>query len=156
MGFETIWKGVYQDMATELELWSVLGNHDYGGVCYTKGWDQQIWYTYQQDKWVMSGQYWMRTVQYKDFKADFFFLDGNEHDTPNEGVKDGGHSPCQTGLVDDTMGGPPDPLNKNAHCEAKYYPGARGNCQASGPHSPGHCIQWFADLVNAQYNWVTK
>lgn len=144
--FETVWKGVYEDMATTLEWWSVLGNHDYGGVCYIKGWDQQIWYTYQQDKWVMPGQYWMRTVQYKDFKADFFFLDGNEHDTPNEGVSDAGHSICQTGLEG----------TKSPFCQAQYYPGTGGDCQVSGPHNPGHCVQWFADLVAAQYNWITK
>lgn len=144
--FETVWKGIYESVATELEWWSVLGNHDYGGVCYIKGWDQQIWYTYQQDKWVMPGQYWMRTVQYKDFKVDFFMLDGNDADTPNQGVSVANHNICQTGLEG----------TKEPFCQAEYYPGSGGDCPVSGPHNPGHCVQWFQDLVNQQYNWLVK
>jgi hypothetical protein len=87
----------------------------------------------------------MRTVQYKDFKADFFFLDGNWFDTPNTGVgKEPEHNICN-----------PD-SNPGHFCEQEYYPGTGGDCQDSGPHNPGGCTQWFDDLQTAQYNWVVK
>jgi len=98
----------------------------------------------------MPGQYWMRTVQYKDFKADFFFLDGNWKDTPPGGEGGGPlgyrHNICQTGLEG----------TKEAHCQAEFYPGTGADCLASGPHNPGHCVQFFEDLITAQYNWVVK
>merc|ERR1719384_708744 len=73
--FQSMWRDVYPGDLTKMEWWGVLGNHDYGGVCYIKGWDQQIYYTWHDDKWVLPAQYWKRTVQYENFKAEFFLTE---------------------------------------------------------------------------------
>jgi len=65
-----------------IEWMSVLGNHDYGGVCYIKAWDQQILYTWSESgRWVMPGQYYSRKVYFKTTTVDFWFLDNNVLDT---------------------------------------------------------------------------
>jgi len=145
--FEMVWKQVYPGELTErMEWWGVLGNHDYGGVCYVKGWDQQVMYTYDPEgaKWMVPGQYWMRSVQYKNMKIDFFFVEGSWADT-----KDGGggqdikHDICQYG-----QGG------TGRFCENEYYPGSGADCAATGPHNGGDCENWFRSMWGAQYKWL--
>jgi len=143
--FDYVWKGVYKGASgnIEMEWWSVLGNHDYGGVCYTKGWDQQILYTWEQDsKWIMPGQYWMRSAQYKNMKIDFFFVDGSWLDT-----KDGGggvaanHDICQY----QTKATSVDKI-----CDASPV------CGETGPRSGGDCENWFKTLQSGQFEWLTN
>jgi len=142
--FQYVWKGVYTgELTTRMEWWSVLGNHDYGGVCYTKGWDQQILYTYTEDKWLMPGQYWMRSVQYKNMKMDFFFVDGSWLDTKDGG---GGQAPnhdiCQF-----------NPKNiPDAICHQPFTT----QCGSTGPSNGGDCENWFRTLWSAQYKWLMK
>jgi len=139
--FAQVWKAMYPGPLTgEMEWWSVLGNHDYGGVCYIKGWDQQIYYTYHQDKWVMPAQYWRRTVQYANFKADFFFIDGNIYDTNG----DDEHNICSK------------THNPGPKCETSIYHGDGGNCAATGPHAPEDCKDWFNKLWKDNYDWLNE
>lgn len=138
--FQQIWKAMYREELQDLEWWSVLGNHDYGGVCYIKGWDQQIFFTWNDPKWVMPGQYWRRTVQYANFKADFFFIDGNIYDTTTG--TDEGHNLCS------------HTSNPGAHCELNVYPGDGANCAATGPHSQPECQAWFKQLWKDNFNWL--
>jgi len=143
--FAQVWKAMYPGVLTEMEWWSVLGNHDYGGVCYIKGWDQQIYYTYHQDKWVMPGQFWRRRVQYSNFNVDFFFIDGNVYDA-NPSV-DEEHNICSR------------THNPGVHCELAFYPSKTGGdgatCAATGPAAPWDtCFAWFKSLWEKQYNWL--
>jgi len=143
MQFKQIWKAMYREDLQDLEWWSVLGNHDYGGVCYIKGWDQQIFFTWNDEKWVMPGQYWRRSVQYANFKADFFFVDGNLYDTV-QGT-DEGHNLCSKGH------------NPGEKCEINVYPGDGGNCAPTGPHGgQPDCMAWFENLWSANYKWLKQ
>jgi hypothetical protein len=153
--FEMVWKQVYPGELTEkLEWWGVLGNHDYGGMCYVKGWDQQVLYTWDSTKWVMPGQYWMRSVQYKNMKMDIFFVDGSWKDT-----KDGGGGAGPTGFKHNICQGEeaktatgilvckkPGPL-------PGYGPGG-DTCGDTGPSSGGQCEDWFQTLWDAEYKWL--
>lgn len=128
-----------------IEWWSVLGNHDYGGVCYIKGWDQQIFYTYKPNgRWVMPAQYWRRFVQFKTFSVDFYFLDTNILDSFSPDV-DPGHNLCSS------------KSNPGEHCELDKYPVKNGtdgaSCSATGPMSPQDCVSWFEKLWSDQKKW---
>eukprot|EP00933_Yihiella_yeosuensis_P071371 TRINITY_DN79579_c0_g1_i1.p1 TRINITY_DN79579_c0_g1~~TRINITY_DN79579_c0_g1_i1.p1 ORF type:complete len:522 (-),score=98.08 TRINITY_DN79579_c0_g1_i1:66-1631(-) len=147
--FAQIFEQIYpvQDLGN-IEWWSVLGNHDYGGVCYIKGWDQQIYYTWKPDgRWVMPAQFWSRKVQFKTFSADFWFLDTNILDVYNPST-DAGHNLCSKFS------------NPGTHCEANKYPPHDGlNASSCGPGGPGDCWdcgQWFRDLWARQYTWIEK
>uniref|UniRef100_A0A7S1LQE7 Calcineurin-like phosphoesterase domain-containing protein n=1 Tax=Alexandrium catenella TaxID=2925 RepID=A0A7S1LQE7_ALECA len=138
--FKQVWKDMYPGELSKLEWWGVLGNHDYGGTCYIKGWDQQIFYTWHDDKWVMPAQYWRRTVQYKNFKADFFFLDGNVYDTTPGTIAS--HDICSV------------KSNPGLHCELANYPGDGANCAATGPHDQPSCKGWFKKLWEDNVRWL--
>jgi len=140
--FEQMWREMYPGPLMDIEWLSILGNHDYGGVCYIKGWDQQIFYTWHDDKWVMPAQYWRRTVQYSNFKVEFFFVDGNVYDT-TPGTKLT-HDICNPGS------------NPGKHCELQFYPGDGGNCAATGPHNVAECRDWFKNLWEANYKWLKE
>jgi predicted phosphodiesterase len=75
-----MFEDIYDKKSLGVDWMGVLGNHDYGGTCFVKGWDQQISYTWHSEsgRWVMPAQYFKRTVQFaQDFQAEFFFLDTN-------------------------------------------------------------------------------
>lgn len=96
--FKTTFEDIYNGTGLQNKEWlSVLGNHDYGGVCYNMGWPQQIWYTWNDagtKRWIMPGQYFSRTVRFgspwEGFWADMWFLDSNVEDTN----KDAEHDIC--------------------------------------------------------------
>mmetsp|Transcript_56404 Transcript_56404/g.132280 ORF Transcript_56404/g.132280 Transcript_56404/m.132280 type:complete len:455 (+) Transcript_56404:50-1414(+) len=93
------------------EWFSVLGNHDYGGINHKMGWDDQIFYTWDSQVWILPSQTWRRRVQYENFAVEFFFLDSNAQDARNP---DMGHRICQGGgecwgMTDTTC---PDMLDK--------------------------------------------
>jgi len=142
--FEQIWDQFYPAKDLEnMEWWSVLGNHDYGGVCYIKGWDKQIEFTWKNDRWVMPAQFWKRKVHFRGFTVDFWFLDGNVYDIMSS---DPNHSPCTAAS------------NPGRYCEVERFPpmpgSEAGSCPLTGPESPDVCRQWFIDLWNAQYDWL--
>eukprot|EP00437_Effrenium_voratum_P030328 CAMPEP_0181411268 /NCGR_PEP_ID=MMETSP1110-20121109/7781_1 /TAXON_ID=174948 /ORGANISM="Symbiodinium sp., Strain CCMP421" /LENGTH=527 /DNA_ID=CAMNT_0023533869 /DNA_START=76 /DNA_END=1659 /DNA_ORIENTATION=+ len=146
--FSQIFEQVYpvQDLGN-IEWWSVLGNHDYGGVCYIKGWDQQIFYTFKPDgRWVMPAQYWHRKVQFQTFSVDFWFLDTNILDTQNP-ADNPDHNLCSARS------------NPGLHCENTRYPASNGSdpatCSATGPTSPDDCVKWFEKLWADQKTWFT-
>eukprot|EP00929_Paragymnodinium_shiwhaense_P109465 TRINITY_DN75900_c0_g1_i1.p1 TRINITY_DN75900_c0_g1~~TRINITY_DN75900_c0_g1_i1.p1 ORF type:complete len:467 (+),score=87.13 TRINITY_DN75900_c0_g1_i1:86-1486(+) len=73
---------------------SVLGNHDYGGLTFSSGWDAQIYRTWvTPEEWIMPGQYWSQRVSYTDFAIDYFFMDSNHQDVGTGP----GHDPCTAG-----------------------------------------------------------
>jgi len=138
---------VFEDMypASELgsaEWWSVLGNHDYGGVCYIGGWDLQIFYTWASDRWVMPGQYWKRHVQFTNFDVDIFFLDTNVYDTMPSVIPD--HNICGHG--------------RGEHCGTDVYPDIPGNsgdtCPTTGPKNPTDCHAWFLSTWKQEFEWL--
>eukprot|EP00929_Paragymnodinium_shiwhaense_P030601 TRINITY_DN1730_c0_g4_i1.p1 TRINITY_DN1730_c0_g4~~TRINITY_DN1730_c0_g4_i1.p1 ORF type:complete len:522 (+),score=108.83 TRINITY_DN1730_c0_g4_i1:78-1643(+) len=149
--FKQIFEEVYVgDGLEDKEWWSVLGNHDYGGVCFVTAWDQQIYYTWGDGKrWVMPSQYWMRTVQFADFTADIFFLDTNFEDTfPQHDLE--GHNLCgNKGNTDNTWY-----CGANSTNHALDKGGA--TCGASGgPTSLDSCPDWFNDLNTKQMKWLS-
>jgi hypothetical protein len=84
--------GIYPDLKGK-PWFSVMGNHDYGGIGFLQGWDEQIFATWFRDDWVMPGQYWSRRVQYADFAVEYFFLESNIIDARNPA--DTHHYICQ-------------------------------------------------------------
>jgi len=144
--FAQIFEAMYpvEDLGN-IEWWSVLGNHDYGGVCYIKGWDQQIFYTWKpQGRWVMPAQYWQRRAQFKTFNVDFFFLDSNILDAEYPSV-DPNHNICS------------QDNNPGKYCSVGKFPPAAGtdagSCPVTGPTSVDACVQWFRDNWKLQYKW---
>jgi len=90
----------------------------------------------------LPGQYWRRTVQFKNFKVDFFFIDGNVFDTTLQ--TDEAHNICSK------------THNPGQYCESDIYPGDGSNCAATGPHNPADCTDWFKKLWQDIYNWLTE
>lgn len=132
--FTQIYEGVYQGEGLAGKPWlSVLGNHDWGGRQFTNGWDQQIAYTWQSDRWIMPAPYWMVKVQFtqQSFSADIFMIDTNFLDA-KEPSKDSEHNICGRAH------NPPD-----ADCS-----------MADGPASVDECPAFFENLWNKQKPWL--
>jgi len=92
--FDWAWAQLYnKDKLKDKPWFSVLGNHDYGGISHRQGWDLQVFITWSNKNWVMPAQTWSRLVQYKDFAVQYFFLDSNFLDAHS----DAGHTMCQGG-----------------------------------------------------------
>mmetsp|Transcript_33173 Transcript_33173/g.71138 ORF Transcript_33173/g.71138 Transcript_33173/m.71138 type:complete len:603 (+) Transcript_33173:108-1916(+) len=148
MQFKQVWNDMYPKPLTSMEWWGVLGNHDYGGVCYLKAWDQQVFHTWRDSAWVMPGQYWKRLVQYETFTAEFFFIDGNYYDVM---AASPGHDMCA------------EAHNPGDRCQAQmggiYPPSREGEdavCHGSGPQSPEDCKVWFKNLWTDNVKWLRE
>lgn len=142
--FDQVWHNFYpEDKLNNAEWWGVLGNHDYGGRCFIKGWDKQIEYTWQNPRWVMPAQFWSRKVHFAGFTADFYFIDGNIYDVMSSSSST---NPCQAAQN-------PGPL-----CDAAKLPPATGtdpgSCPNTGPSSPAACNAWFHDVWQKNYEWL--
>merc|ERR1712100_361800 len=60
-----MFEDIYDNKTLGVDWMGTLGNHDYGGTCFVKGWDQQIAYTWSESgRWVMPAQYFKRRVQF--------------------------------------------------------------------------------------------
>lgn len=101
--FRTIFEDVYDGPLDDVPWFSVLGNHDYGGRAFAKGWDIQVLHTWFSKKWRLPAQYWSQIVEYDGFSIEVFNLDSAFMDAfPNGGdpnhnicqVRDGGASSC--------------------------------------------------------------
>ncbi|CAE8588239.1 unnamed protein product [Polarella glacialis] len=126
--FTKVFEQVYTGEGLAGVPWlGTLGNHDFGGRSYTKGWDQIIAYTWGPGgRWVTPALYWRQRIHHADFVADFFFVDTN--------VNDVGSNP-----------------NMNL-CSSDKDPDV--SCGEAGPTSPSECVLWFHDLWSAQLAWL--
>merc|ERR1712151_1234687 len=114
---------------------STLGNHDYGGFQFNKGWDQQIAYTYggsPSGRWLLPGQYWHQHVDYltKNFSVDYYMVDTQIFDAKHP-YHDPGHNIC-----------------------SYEHNGNRANCAPYGPKDPWDCLAWFQKLWKDQLAWL--
>jgi len=145
--FEQVFENFYPaDQLNNAEWWGVLGNHDYGGVCFIKGWDKQIEYTWQNPRWVMPAQFWKRRVHFQGFNADFFFIDGNLYDVMSASTFT---SPCQAGE------------NPGHLCPTTKFPPKSGtdpsSCPVTGPPgNEGACLKWFQDVWAANLKFIQE
>jgi len=95
--------GIYNGPGLDGKPWfSVLGNHDYGGMSFNAAWDSQIYRTWADDTWRLPAQYWSQTVVYQDFSVDYFFMDSNFLDASTPGA-DPHHNVCQGSATCDGM-----------------------------------------------------
>lgn len=93
--FQSTFDAIYGGPGMDGKPWlGILGNHDYGGYSMSMGWDQVIFHSWHSNTWRTPAPYWSQRVQYKDFAAQFIFLDSNFYDV---GV-DHWHNICQEGL----------------------------------------------------------
>lgn len=132
--FENVYKGPGLD---GVEWWGVLGNHDYGGYHYNVHWDQNIFYTWNSPKsrWLTPALYWKRTAQFRNFSAEFFFVDTNKVDTYGNPDADPEHNICAR-----SHNQPPQPLG----------------CNGTSMTSPDTCWKFFDDLWKDQKEWLAK
>lgn len=157
--FEKVYKSADADY-NKIPWMGVLGNHDYGGNCYVKAWDQLIYYTWAKDgRWMIPAQYWKRTMQFKRFAVEIFFIDGNVNDV-SPADNDPKHNICYRHGNDNS----PD---KEDHCfwgnhdgKGPDYPPSNGAGVAcpktNGPYNPDDCVGWFTKLWAANLAWLTK
>eukprot|EP00435_Cladocopium_sp_Y103_P070812 s102_g36.t1 len=132
--FNEIFERVYFGPGVDSKPWlSVLGNHDYGGFQFNKGWDQQIAYTWASDRWIMPGQYFMQRVEYPDFSVEVFMLDTNMMDSHPKHA-DPRHNICG---------------------QQNNPPGA--SCSATGgPKNLDDCFSFMWDVWRAEQKWIEK
>lgn len=152
--WDNMFEAIYSNDTLGMEWWGVLGNHDYGGTCYIKGWDQQIFYTWEKgenSRWLMPAQYWKRLVHFKGFVAEFFFLDNNVVDAKMP-MDDEEHNICSN----------KHNLNEEeSYCPYSRFPGPNGTNYSSCVNddlfaSPLNCFHGFVDLWKEQEKWFRK
>jgi hypothetical protein len=162
--FNSTYERFYNGKGLEKKEWlSVLGNHDYGGVCFNMGWGQQVFYTWNDagtKRWIMPSQYYSRQVRFDTGAglviADMWFLDTNIDDTR----KDADHDICSkegnTFLTDI------QPPNKQEGWYCKGFlgeglgSGDYGVCEGTNFTSPQTCGDEFARLWEEQQVWLEE
>lgn len=135
--FSNIFEKVYKGPGLAVEWWGVLGNHDYGGYHYNVHWDQNIFYTWHapESRWLTPALFWKRRAQFRNFSADFFFVDTNKVDTYQTPDVDPEHNICSR-----SHNQPPQPLG----------------CNGTSITSPDSCWKFFDDLWKEQKAWLAK
>jgi len=135
--FNNIFQKVYKGPGLDgVDWWGVLGNHDYGGYHYNVHWDQNIFYTWEKNsRWLTPALYWSRKVFFRNFTADFFFLDTNRADTDGSPDADPEHNICSR-----SHNQPPQALG----------------CNGTNITSPDTCWKWFLDLWDEQKRWLER
>jgi len=116
-----IFTGVYFNTALSKVPWlSVLGNHDYGGMGWSNGWDAQVFHTWESKHhvWRMPAPFWSQRIEYNGFSVEVFNLDSNNNDAYGPG-EDPHHNICQAYRPSDSgschgmdLGNCRDTLNK--------------------------------------------
>eukprot|EP00440_Ansanella_granifera_P036483 gb/GFBE01039584.1/.p1 GENE.gb/GFBE01039584.1/~~gb/GFBE01039584.1/.p1 ORF type:complete len:571 (+),score=105.94 gb/GFBE01039584.1/:1-1713(+) len=136
--FRWIYENVYKGPGVDGVQWlSVLGNHDYGGWQFNRGWDQAIAYSwkkhwYNTGRWVQPAQFYSATVHYNhNFSVDYFMVDTNVADAKPH-WQDPNHNLC----------GVHNPWG--------------ASCGVEGPHNAYTCWIWFRKLWNKQKAWLEK
>lgn len=130
--FSSVWQFIYGPTASKPWL-SVLGNHDYGGWLYSKGWPQQIGYSFVNHNWIMPARYYSKRVKHPTFNIDYFMIDSNVYDAkmPND---DPDHNMCSW-----------------------HHNGDGASCAANdGPTSTGGCRGWFWGSWRYQQKWLEQ
>jgi len=132
--FKEIFENIYHGPGVDGKPWlSVLGNHDWGGFQFNKGWDQQIAYTWASDRWIMPAPYFMQRVEYPDFSAEFFMIDTNAMDS--------------------------HPLHADPEhnlCGIKHNPVGADCAATGGPKDLKACFKFMWDLWRDEQHWVEK
>eukprot|EP00928_Gymnodinium_smaydae_P091819 TRINITY_DN7556_c0_g1_i1.p1 TRINITY_DN7556_c0_g1~~TRINITY_DN7556_c0_g1_i1.p1 ORF type:complete len:505 (-),score=68.74 TRINITY_DN7556_c0_g1_i1:256-1737(-) len=139
--FNGVFEKIYQGEGIDgVEWWGVLGNHDYGGYHYSVHWDQNVFYTWHSEtsRWLTPALYWSRRVQFRDFAADFYFVDTNLADAKAPPV-DPEHNIC-SGL----------------HNQAPPLKPQDLVCNGTSIRSPSTCLAFFQQLWNDQKAWLKK
>lgn len=135
--FDSVWEAVYKGPGLDgVEWWGVLGNHDYGGYHYNVHWDQNVFYTWNSPdtRWLTPALYWSRRVQFRNFSADFFFVDTNVVDTFSSPDVDAEHNIC-------------------SRLHAQSCP---QTCPGTSMDSPDDCWKFFKDMWRAQRQWLAR
>eukprot|EP00913_Durusdinium_trenchii_P020105 g18893.t1 len=137
------WKWIYEEMwkgpGIDGKQWlGVLGNHDWGGWQFNKGWDQVIAYSWgglaeSTGRWLQPSIYWAAPVHYPGFNVDWLFVDSNIFDVRESPWWDPEHNIC------------------GAQHSGTY---AGAGCGHSGPYSVFDCSKWFGHLWDAQSGWL--
>lgn len=133
--FTSGWQGIYGDVAN-IPWLSVLGNHDYGGWRFDKGWPQQIGYSFINYNWIMPARYFMKRIAHAGFNADYFMIDTNAWDAHD-------------------IGEPGENADHNI-CSRHNFGGA-GTCAANGGmNNIGECKAWFWNTYAVQKQWLEE
>jgi len=135
--FQWVYEAIYHGPGLDGKPWlGVLGNHDYGGFQFNKGWDQQIAYTWKPGgRWMLPAQYWRVKVHYPGFSIDYYFADSNEVEA-YEPHADEQHNICgMTHISDDS---------------------AATGCGPMGPQTVWKCAGWFGKLWEDQGTWLEE
>lgn len=128
--FAAGWQGIYAGLASKPWI-SALGNHDYGGWQFNRGWPQQIGYSFVNRNWVLPARYYSKVMNHGDFTVEYFIIDSNAFD-----AKD------------------PDEDPEHNICSREHNPSNANCAMAGGPTSPANCKEWFWSTYNQQKGWL--
>jgi hypothetical protein len=130
--FDLVYEKVYNGHGLNGKQWlGVLGNHDYGGFRFEKGWDKAIGYTWTSPtgRWMTPAQYYYSKVWYYDFAVDYIFMDTNVWDAL-------------------------DPADGSPHNICSQYHNPGGASCYPGPTSVWDCPNFFRGLWDEQKEWL--
>jgi len=130
--FRSVFEHMYKGPGlSDKEWFGVLGNHDYGGHKYDQGWIQSIYYTWVGKRWTTPAQYYMRTVRFQEYTADFFFIDSN-------------------------VANAYPPGNPTGTCSSKHSKKSCARNNPTGPTDPQDCYRFFQKLWADQKAWLEE
>lgn len=131
--FSVGWQSIYGELAG-IPWLSVLGNHDYGGWRFDKGWPQQIGYSFVNFNWIMPARYFKRRMNHTEYFVDYFMIDSNAWDA--QGIGEAGENPDHN------------------ICSWHNYGGVSTCASNGGIPSIQECKDWFWRTYAAQKQWL--